>query len=169
MATAIFVGFMTLFISGLLFCDAEACSPLAEARRQMQPTPKGCVSTCMAILLDIPAEEVIKEFHDNYMSGHRDVEWYLARHGVKVSKMFTTDYSEKEGGLFLLSVPSLNIEAATHYVILDWRKKNGCVIFDPNNGKAGRKYYVCKWPKDLMENEYNLIGYSYDFRIISGV
>lgn len=134
--------------------------------KPQQQQDLNCVSTCLAMLTGKPVDVVTEEFHDNYMSGHRTVKQYLEKHGVTVEHMYTTDDSEKEGGLFLLSAPSLNIEAATHYIICDWRDvESGCVIFDPNAGREGKKYYVCKWPEDLLENERNLLGFSYDFRI----
>jgi hypothetical protein len=48
-------------------------------------------------------------------------------------------------GFYIMAVPSLNIEAGGHMVLMDWR---GCwdesVIYDPNRGREGKRFYSTK-------------------------
>lgn len=45
------------------------------------------------------------------------------------------------GNLMLATVPSLNIEAGNHRIVIDWRGDEP-VVYDPNEGRDGRKYYT---------------------------
>ena len=138
---------------------------------QMQPCEKSCVSTSIAMVLGRPVEEVRAEFHEGYMAHILTVVEYLARFGFLATPMYTTYEAngevDDEAGLYMLSVPSMNMERATHAVLLDYRclDDNIVMVYDPNAGKEGKKYYVNKHEEDLLENEYTLLGFSYDFQI----
>lgn len=136
-------------------------------KHQQQPDATSCVCTCIAMLINKPASDIIAEFHDDYMEGNVSVENYLALWNISALPMLTTDWRKKDGGLYLVVAPSLNIKSLTHQLILDWRDvKAGPVVFDPNQGKTGKEYYVNKWPQDLLDGEYNLEGFSFDFEIM---
>lgn len=130
--TALVLTTILLFNVALLLC--ERC----PIRPQIQPTSKSCVSACLAMLLNRPAAEVVKEFHDNYMSGHRDVEWYLTQQGLKVTKMFTTDDSEKEGGFVFTLCPLLKYRSCypLHYFRLA-KPRGGLRYPRSERGKTG--------------------------------
>ena len=57
---------------------------------------------------------------------------------------------------YIVNVPSLNIVAAGHYIVVDF--SNGCwEIYDPQKGNKGKKYYKSHLDKD--KNGINVLSY----------
>ena len=128
--------------------------------------PLGCASACMAMLVNRPVAEVTAEFHEDYMSAVKNPSDYLQENGIESTALLTEFREPEEGKLYLIVTPSLNIEAATHQVIMDWRDpEGGCVLFDPNQGVEGKKWFVNKWPEDLQPGEVVLKGYVMELEV----
>lgn len=133
---------------------------------QQQPTSTSCVSACLAMLLDVPVQQVVDDFHDKYHAQEQLPHEYLAAKGLTTSPGKSTELALYPGKLYLVAAPSLNIEANMHEIIVDFRDKENCmVILDPNQGKEGKKYYVYKPEAKLQENEVNLICWFIDYEI----
>lgn len=127
---------------------------------QTQCDPKGCVSACIAMLLNRPVEEVTAEFHADYHAGVIKTRKYLEDHGVRLVA------GDPEGGLdwdkmFLLGVPSLNLPGIMHQIIVttfgdEFR------VYDPNEGYAGRLFY-----SEVTEpGARHILGYRIDYEVL---
>lgn len=133
-------------------------------KHQMQPTPTSCASTCIAMLLDVPAEEIIEQFHDKYKSGEMNIDQFLTSKNINVEPLLTSYWQAKWDGLYFAIVPSLNMKANLHEIIIDTRNDD-VIIYDPNMGKEGKYYYVNNEKEDKTELEYGLISYVLEFKI----
>lgn len=134
----------------------------------MQPTHNTCASTCLAMLLDVPAKEVIDEFHSMYFTGEYTVRQYLKEKGVVADRLYTDgdDQALWDGHIYLVTVPSLNIQAGTHYIIIDCRDDDANpIIYDPAKGREGKKYYITRFEQPANEFEVHLSGFVVDHRI----
>ena len=58
---------------------------------QMQPCPYSCVSTCLAMIVWRPAQEVIEEMHQPYRDGDLTLRQMLERLGVEYTAFFSLD------------------------------------------------------------------------------
>ena len=127
---------------------------------QTQPTPHSCVSACLAMLLDVPVEEVHEEFHFPY----RNFEMSILEYAHKKGMMFVSGQSDSVlyyGMVYLLAVPSLNIKSGVHQIIVDTRNHK-FQIYDPNEGYAGRLFYSEAWePGASLLNSYTV-----DFKVL---
>ena len=137
--------------------------------QQVQPTPITCVSTCMAMILGIPVESVINEFHKKY---YEDIDItcteYLQGKGLKVDRMYA-DSSPKYidyNTIYGLIVPSLNIEGGTHMVLMEVDSLGNWSIYDPNYKKESKKYYIpVKYEDNCNSFEVGINSYIIEFRV----
>ena len=134
---------------------------MKKIKHVMQPTPNTCVSACIAMLLDIPVETVIEEFHDLYVDNQMNADEYLELKGMSAYPLLSTYRQVLPGNTYLICAPSLNLEGATHEIIMDFRTEFR--VYDPNMGREGKKYYVWKNGENLGELEVDIKGYSFDF------
>ena len=125
-------------------------------KQQVQPTPITCVSTCMSMILGVPVEEVINEFHEKYYTECSiTCAKYLQSKGLTVERMYA-DFSPKNidyNTVYGLIVPSLNIEGGTHMVLMEVDSEGNWCIYDPNYKKESKKYYI---PVKYEDNDNNL-------------
>lgn len=135
-----------------------------EIIHQIQPTATSCASTCIAMLLNVPAEEIIEQFHDQYKAGEINVDQFLLNKGLTVESLLSSYWQCQWDGIYIAAVPSLNIKANLHQIIIDTRN-NKVTIYDPNMGKPGKNYYVHDDKEDKTEFEYGLISYCLEFKI----
>jgi hypothetical protein len=130
------------------------------------------------VILDRPVDEIVEEFHEGYMSGEIEVSAYLRSKGLTVEAC-TCEHTLENDCIYLLSVPSKNVPGLSHYVVVDLRVEGGlCRVYDPNNGKEGKKYYdrfmtlegvTCG--DDITNHpdyETGILGYHPDYKINSG-
>lgn len=115
---------------------------------QKQPTRNCCTSTCLAMILNRPVQEVYDEFHDHWYNKHdKSVQDYLdalIAGGENISYR-TAQPSEMNrlhsGGLYLCTVPSLNVPGGLHHIVIDFRDDK-FIVYDPIKGWEGSKFYV---------------------------
>ncbi len=111
---------------------------------QQQPTSNTCESTCIAMLLNVPVEKVIKEFHDDYFNNEIDTWEYLEKNGLE-AEILRGNSGLDTGHIYLCAVPCLNVKGKFHAVVCDWRE-NIWAVYDPNEGKKDKFYYVPNYP-----------------------
>jgi hypothetical protein len=138
---------------------------MKEITFQQQPTPNSCVSATLAMLLDKDVNDVIAEFHDKYMDKVVEIHDYLDDNNIEYRKCFTCQAQWEPGYIYKLCVPSLNILGGQHAILVDFRKD--FKLYDPNMGREGVKYYVHKFEEDLLENEYLLNSFNFEYQILS--
>lgn len=133
---------------------------------QNQIDDKGCVSACLAMLLNEPVDKIHKEFNDKYHSYDIWPDDFLMGSGLKVSEVSMKHEAKLGEGVYLVSVPSLNIVAGTHQIIFDYRG-NKFKLYDPNKGRVNKKYYIFHNYDNtpLLENEVELNCFRFDYLI----
>ncbi len=110
----------------------------------MQPTSDTCTSACLSMLTGIDVGTVINEFHAGWKSSENKVNpsTYLTEKSIKHS-VCSEPFSNilEWGSVYLLTVPSLNIDGGLHHIVVDLRNDTE-VVLDPNKGREGRRYYI---------------------------
>lgn len=119
---------------------------------QQQPTGNSCSATCLAMLLGVPVDKVMADFHEDYCKGLiKPFQYLISNLRIdNVRRCYSDDQLDKPEGIYLVAVPSLNLTATIHNIVFDVRNdglvifdpNDGLVIFDPNKGKPGKKYYT---------------------------
>lgn len=111
---------------------------------QMQPCPFSCVSTCLAMIVGLPAMVVVDELHEPYRAGDITLREMLDHLGVTYLAFYSLDCTPlADEGVYLCTAPSLNIEAGNHQILIEVTE-DGYFVFDPVQGREGRKYYVAR-------------------------
>lgn len=111
---------------------------------QMQPCPVSCVSTCMAMIVERPAADLIKEFHQAYRDGDITLRNMLDFLGVGYTAFYSVDCPPlAEEGVYLCTAPSLNIQAGNHQILIEVTD-DGYFVFDPVQGRDDRMFYVAR-------------------------
>lgn len=145
-------------------------------KHQTQPTPHSCASTVLAMILDVPAQEVIDEFQEGYFANTLNELDYLASKGVAARAM-TRREDLYYGRVYIATAPSLNVYTALHSLIIDTRG-GSCTVWDPNKGRRDRMHYVwapADWNPVFGTGEFEhedplavpLFGYVVDFDVES--
>lgn len=117
---------------------------------QQQPSGSTCVPTCLAMAFDIDVHDIIhdmEEFGIDVDDGldDREENWYLVHVGIGWSTFANMRGIGLAEGIYLTTVPSLNVTNYTHCVLVvaKWNEDNiaEVSVLDPNNGVPGMKYY----------------------------
>ena len=132
-------------------------------KTQQQPCPVSCTSTSVAMLASLPAAEVIERFHADYRSGAIGFGGMLKSLNVPYQAFMSDDDSAclDEPGAYLLTVPSLNLDAQNHNVVLEMHDDGDWYMHDPCRGREGKRYYVNTAPQNDLEITLSS-GYSID-------
>lgn len=135
---------------------------------QMQPCPYSCVSTCLAMIVGRPAQEVIEEMHQPYRDGDLTLRQMLERLGVEYKAFFSLDCPPlADEGVYLCTSPSLNIEGGNHQILIEVTDENYFVL-DPVQGREDRKYYVTRGKGEDIPLAIDLGGFVVDAFIARG-
>ena len=137
-------------------------------KEQTQPDGSSCVCTCLAMLMDEPAKDVVAKYHDRYyVHQNMDVADILAENAfIFRREMAGTVQRLMPGAVYLLTVASLNIPGGLHQILLDYRDATKPVVLDPAKGYTGRKYYtVDSIEADETDNAFMLFSWIVDYTI----
>lgn len=96
---------------------------------QMQPTPWSCVHTCIAMILGVPAQEIIDRFPRD--QGMSELETLVALQNLDVMHAPTL-FGKLWLGWQLVAVPSLNVEGGLHQILVHWYPGEGYRVVDPS-------------------------------------
>jgi hypothetical protein len=111
---------------------------------QQQPCNKSCVCTSIAMILGLPAAQVIADWHHKYQEEDASLRDILNGYGIEFRSFDTADrggMNTAEEGYYLVTVPSLNFVGGNHQVAVEL--EGGLFsVYDPQAGKPGIKYYV---------------------------
>lgn len=130
--------------------------------RQMQPCPYSCVSTCLAMIVGRPAQEVIGQMHQPYRDGDLTLRQMLERLDVEYTAFFSLDCPPlADEGVYLCTSPSLNIEGGNHQILIEVTDE-GYFVLDPVQGREDRKYYVARGKGDGISLAVDLGGFVVD-------
>lgn len=122
---------------------------MRQIEHQTQNMLDSCVSTCVAMLVGIPASEVEQKFHTAYHAGEVTLEVMLGEYGIHCSRMYTDD-RVVFGHVYLVLACSLAQPGRFHMVILDARSISNCKVYDPAKGFKDGEYLTSYyyWPED---------------------
>ncbi len=105
-----------------------------------QPTPLTCVHACLAMVSGRQIQEFIDQFGDGGLNMQQEtvalIESRILPHVIQSDgfiHLFPTT------GIYLVTVPSLNLPGMLHRVVVD-AKSDGYVVYDPNHGRAVKAY-----------------------------
>lgn len=130
-------------------------------QHQTQPCPISCVSTCIAMLANIPAQEVIDKHHTDYRENGLTLRGFLDAMGIPFQSFDTCDDAPLENvGAYLVVVPSLNIVGGTHQIIIEVTEDDYFVV-DPCQGRPVR-YYVKRGADTTDPKAVELNGFGVD-------
>ncbi|WPJ72109.1 hypothetical protein DEEACLCL_00092 [Salmonella phage CRW-SP2] len=109
---------------------------------QVQPTATTCMSTCLAMLLDRPVEDIISLHHEDLSQWEITIGDILCMNGIpfilgKGINQVATIYHDY---VYVLCAPSLTSPGILHQILLDTRHGN-TVVYDPLKG-SGKPYYT---------------------------
>lgn len=113
----------------------------APVHHQKQSLNNSCVSACIAMILNVPEEEIVDDFHKRYSEGMR-VSKYLEELDVPHRLLYADDRSRASVEYaHLVTVVSLNRPGEFHLVVMLGTENGVSLILDPNRGRPGKKYY----------------------------
>ncbi len=136
-----------------------------------QPTNNTCVSACIAMILNIPVNVVIDEFHEGYFNKAKlSIHDYLESKGRVTYTHFKahTFLNEFEWGwAYIATVPSLGTLGTFHAIVIDCTEpEKGLIINDPNRFPDKKHYVFCADKNGhYKEDEYPLISMILDYGI----
>jgi len=134
-------------------------------KHQQQPTNNSCVSTCIAMILNQPVDQIIKEFHKDYLNQEINVDEYLHIRGIKCRPLMSTGSVMIWERIYFLSVPSLNVLGYWHQILGYFDNDGNFKIQDPNKGREDKLYYVEHDIEFTKYNEFRLKSYLFDFEV----
>ncbi len=118
------------------------------------------------MVLDRPVDTVIEEFHYSYMRDSRQIriKEYLEDNGESVTAHYSFESDIEWGRLYLITVPSLNLEATNHQILVDTRY-DAIEVYDPQKGRPGKKFYTYGTDDSANELAVKLKAFVIDFSI----
>lgn len=125
---------------------------MKKLKHKTQPTGDTCTSACLAMLLGTSVDKVVSEFHSDWRNRKSTPSDYLLENGISFVLNHNPYNNTLEwGGLFLITVPSLNLDGRLHHILADLRGDLE-VILDPNKGREGKRYYTgwSREPEDKL-------------------
>lgn len=119
-----------------------------------QPTGLTCTSACLAMITFKPVQDVVLEFDAAYNAHDTTPAEYLESLGYHPKRYYTDSFNELEPGhIYLLTVPSVNLNGLLHHVVLDFRDELDPVVLDPSRGREGKRYYVLQSAGELKDGD----------------
>lgn len=132
---------------------------------QMQPTDDTCASACLAMIINEPVEKVIEEFHKDFFCHETSPSEYLTQKLIRNRQLLACDLNIFAGHTYLTTVPSLNYPGLNHYILIQQRRDH-YNVFDPNMGRAGKKYYIPFEGDDIVDvNQYRLRSFTTELEV----
>lgn len=133
---------------------------------QTQPCPVSCVATCFAMVAGIPASIMAEKFHARYRNDEISIGDILRELEIPFSDYPSSDRNSfRDEGVYLVSVPSLNIRGGMHQIVIEMTSEGLWSVFDPNYDRCDRLFYVAS-DDEVREPAVRFSGgYSIDAKI----
>lgn len=117
---------------------------------QQQPCGLSCFATCMAMLMARPAEVVREHIHNSYREKGLSLGEVLDSLELPFSDFKTAGRNNiDKPGVWVAAVPSLNLVGIMHQVLVEVLPSGVWAVFDPNEGKEGKKFYTAAGSHDF--------------------
>lgn len=111
-------------------------------QRKIQTQPLNCVSACLAMLTDRNVDDVSDEFHKDYMDAKLNVHNYLDYHKIPYERLLSEQRGPQPDMIYIAAVPSLNLRAHMHQILIETNRSDQWWVHDPNNGRDGKEFYT---------------------------
>jgi hypothetical protein len=109
-----------------------------EIKFVQQKCSKSCVVACTAMIINKPFDYV-RNLVSNVPTKNSEMRKIILDHGFKI--LFEREFKELlTPGFYTCAVPSLNILARMHQIIIDYTGEKA-IVYDPAKGLQGKKYY----------------------------
>ena len=120
-----------------------------------QEHPVGCGVACAAMVAGVTYAEAAEKavWDPDVGMSPEELNATLDALGVKFERLLMPEF--RRCVLHIMSVPSLNVVAGMHYVVVDMRDGLWTVL-DPQRGMPGKKYYISH-----VDDEDPIPGVSY--------
>lgn len=113
------------------------CIGLPQIYHVQQPCDKSCLPACVAMIIGQPVELILQHF-PQLPAYEIDTMKCLVRFGYLPIEQ--ASHYIPEGGIFIVTVPSLNRIGQLHAMVVDTRRPGQHVLFDPQAGRGGEVY-----------------------------
>lgn len=111
-----------------------------EVKHVQQPTPRACVHACLAMVTGEDVHSLLDRFGDHGLCWHEEAT-VLVEHQIWPTLVPAQQPHEfPRTGVYLVTVPSLNLRGKTHRVVVEADGQGYC-LHDPNAGRDGVKAY----------------------------
>lgn len=108
---------------------------------KQQTESNNCVSACIAMVTGADVVDVTSEFNIDYHANKTQAHDYFDEFGIEYRMCHTVERDLKPGHVYMISVPSLNIENSIHCLMAQ-TFEDGWIVIDPNEGKEGRRHFT---------------------------
>lgn len=122
-------------------------------QHRTQPTKDSCMATCIAMIAGIDEHESYASWHKKFQERVAWLDTALDKYGIPYMYGSPRTATLLRGFIYLLSVPSLNIQAGLHQVVAYLPLEGEIRIFDPVKGREGCLHYVYGTPSGGEEVE----------------
>lgn len=122
-------------------------------QHRTQPTKDSCMATCIAMIAGVDENEAYAEWHEKFQCRAAWLDTALDRYGIPYMYGSPRSATLLRGFIYLLSVPSLNIQAGLHQVVASLPRNGEIQILDPVKGREGSLHYVYGTPEGGGEVE----------------
>ena len=103
----------------------------------------GCGIACVAMVAGISYEEAASVMPEHCRTGTFRIDQIVALKSLGFRCIHYLPAQIAPGRVFIIGVPSLNMAASSHDIVIDWSSPDvGAFILDPNTGRCpDRKVY----------------------------
>lgn len=116
-----------------------------------QPTWDSCMATCIAMVAGIDENESYSKWHKRFQNRTAWLDTALDDYNIPYMYGNPRSAALLRGFVYLLAVPSLNIQAGLHQVVAFLPRCGDIQILDPVKGRKDSLYYVYGEPQDDAE------------------
>ena len=103
-----------------------------------------CMTACLAMVTGLDYQLVLDTFDPQYKENYPtfNQSTYLTDLGIEHTLLPAIAPIPEEGYLYIATVPSLNLLASSHAVVIGFDEEGDFMVWDPNQGRVWKKYYV---------------------------
>lgn len=128
-----------------------------------QDCPHSCFAVSLGIIMGIAPEEARSRYHEQYYHGTASIRSVLTDAGLSYTAFMSDERNSIETpGIYLCSVPSLNIVGGSHYIVIEVNSMEDWQVLDPVKGRVDRKYYIADIPDKVVEPLAVMMGGGYN-------
>lgn len=136
-------------------------------QHQTQTLKDNCVSACLGMVLNIDVDKVTYDFHQGYHDGYKEPFEYLDSNGLAYRNCMSNERSMKPDHVYIVIVPSINITAGLHCMVIHMTSDSRWVVYDPNSGRKNTLSYGSFGKNDIPDGCVQIGSWvlEYEFKV----